>query len=166
MKKGKLYKIISVLYFIMLLLILISCKKEVALQDEPILNNETKKLVITEETESGVVIDKKTQEDFNRFFKLFNHDTNFQISRIQFPLKVMINNDDLELVDYAITKEKYTPINLDKKDEDRDYKQTLILNKDKAVIQQRGLNNGIFIDYFFEKIQGEWKLVTWIDVST
>lgn len=159
-------KIILKISFVILLLLHISCKKTAALEDNIILNDEPKKIITTEEKESEFTTDKRIQEDFNHFFKLFNHDTVFQISRINFPLKVKINNDDLELVDYVIPKKKYTTIDLDKKPEERDYKQQIILKKNKAVIQQRGLNNGIFIDYYFEKIDGKWQLVTWIDVST
>jgi hypothetical protein len=159
-------KIILKSSFVFLLLLLVSCKKETAPQDKIISNDAPNKIVTIEEEKPKNVTDKTHQEDFKYFFRLFNNDTVFQISRIAFPLKVKINNDDLELVDYVIPKEKYTTINLDKNPKERDYKQQLILKGDKAVIQQRGLNNGIFIDYYFEKIDGKWQLVTWVDVST
>ncbi|MCD0475838.1 DUF4348 domain-containing protein [Flavobacterium sp. EDS] len=152
--------------FIILLLLIVSCKKQIAPQNTTILKDEEENVVANEEKTPVGASDKNDIEDFNHFFRLFNHDTVFQISRVIFPLKVKINNDDLELVDYVIPKEKYTTIDLDKKPEERDYNQQLILKKDKAVIQQRGINNGIFIDYFFEKKDGKWQLVTWVDVST
>ena len=159
-------KIILKASFVILLLLQLSCKKTIVPQDNIILNDEPKKIITNEEKKPETVSDKHKQEDFNHFFKLFNHDTVFQISRINFPLKVKINNDDLELVDYVILKNEYTTINLDKKPKERSYNQQIILKKDKAVIQQRGINNGIFIDYYFERIDGKWQLITWIDVST
>ena len=105
-------------------------------------------------------------EEFASFFEKFNNNRTFQMSRIYFPLTVKLNNDDFELVDYIIIKEKYTPINLNKNKEERDYNQQTILKKDAVIIQQRGLNNGIFIDYIFEKRKGLWFLKTWIDKST
>ncbi|MCV9933784.1 DUF4348 domain-containing protein [Flavobacterium sp. LS1R47] len=159
-------KIILRSSFVILLLLAVSCKKEIAPQNSIILKDETESILTNDEKEPEDASDKTNQEDFNHFFRLFNHDAVFQISRVNFPLKVKINNDDLELVDYIIPKEKYTSIDLDKKPEERGYKQQLILKKDKAVIQQRGIDNGIFIDYFFEKKDGKWQLVTWVDIST
>ncbi|MDX6183019.1 DUF4348 domain-containing protein [Flavobacterium sp. Fl-77] len=105
-------------------------------------------------------------EEFASFFEKFNKNKTFQMSRIHFPLTVKLNNDDFELVDYIIKKEEYTIINLNKNKEERDYNQKTILKKDKVIIQQRGVNNGIFIDYVFEKRKGLWFLKTWIDEST
>lgn len=152
-------------YFVISLLLVVSCKKEIA-PENTILKDADENVVANEEKVPVATSNKNDLENFNHFFRLFNHDTVFQISRINFPLKVKINNDDLELVDYVIPKEKYTTINLDKKPEERDFNQELILKKDKAVIQQRGIDNGIFIDYFFEKKDGKWQLITWVDVST
>lgn len=113
-----------------------------------------------------VAQEKHKKETFTTFFNSFNKDKSFQMSRVQFPLIVKLNNDDFELVDYTITKEKHTIINLNRDIAERDYNQKTILKKDRAVIQQRGINNGIFIDYIFEKRKGLWFLKTWIDMST
>ena len=113
-----------------------------------------------------VAQEKHKTETFTTFFNSFNKDKSFQMSRVQFPLIVKLNNEDFELVDYTITKAKYTIINLNKDSAERDYNQKTILKKDKVIIQQRGLNNGIFIDYIFEKRKGLWFLKTWIDEST
>jgi hypothetical protein len=50
---------------------------------------------------------KATSEDFNEFFKKFNADSKFQISRVIFPLKYKANNEDFELSDYTMTKETF-----------------------------------------------------------
>lgn len=159
-------KIILKASIVLLLLLYISCNKTTVPQDNIISNDEPKNIITTEEKEPKTTNDKHTEEDFDHFFRLFNHDTVFQVSRINFPLKVKINNDDLELVDYVILKEEYTTVNLDKKPEERDYNQQIILKKDTVVIEQRGINNGVFIDYYFKRINGKWQLATWVDVST
>ena len=105
-------------------------------------------------------------EEFNSFFKKFNADKSFQMSRIKFPLTVKLNNDDYELVDYSIAKSDYIILNLNKSKEVRDYTQKTILKSNSVIIEQRGINNGIYVDYIFEKRKGLWFLKTWIDSST
>lgn len=109
---------------------------------------------------------KTASEDFTIFFKKFNTDHKFQISRVIFPLKYKMNNDDLELTDYTMTKEKYKTINLNNKADDKYLKRTLSVKKNKATVQQRGLDNGIYIDYIFELKDNKWFLKTWVDQST
>lgn len=103
-------------------------------------------------------------EVFSSFFEKFNNDKNFQLSRIKFPLTVKLNNDDFELVDYIISKEEHIILKLNLKNVE--YKQKTILKNNTVTIQQRGINNGIFIDYIFEKRKGLWFLKTWVDQST
>lgn len=114
-----------------------------------------------------IIAQKKTAgsgEVFSSFFEKFNNDKNFQLSRINFPLTVKLNNDDFELVDYTITKEKHIILKLNLKE--AEYKQKTVLKNSTVIIQQRGINNGIFIDYIFEKRKGLWFLKTWVDQST
>lgn len=108
----------------------------------------------------------KTTEDFNTFFKKFNADPKFQISRVVFPLKYKMNNDDLELTNYTVTKEKYKTLNLNNKADEKYLKSTLSIKKNTATLQQRGLDNGIYVDYIFELKDNKWFLKTWIDEST
>ncbi|WP_264551030.1 DUF4348 domain-containing protein [Flavobacterium sp. N2038] len=107
-----------------------------------------------------------SKEDFNVFFKKFNSDPKFQLSRVIFPLNVKQNNDDYELETFTVSKEKYSVLNLNKKAKEIDYTQKLVLHKNKAVIQLRGIDNGIYIDYIFELKNNIWQLKTWSDMST
>jgi len=109
---------------------------------------------------------KTTPEDFNEFFKKFNSDAKFQVSRVIFPLKYKANNDDFELTDYTMTKEKYKTLNLDRKSDDKHLKRTLVVKKNKVTLQERGIDNGIYIDYIFELKDNNWFLKTWLDEST
>lgn len=121
-------------------------------------------LVIISQT---IIAQKKTTgsgEAFSPFFEKFNKDKNFQFSRIKFPLTVKLNNDDFELVDYIIIKDEHRILKLNLKNVE--YKQKTILKNNTVIIQQRGIDNGIFIDYIFEKRKGLWFLKTWVDEST
>ncbi|MFD2940393.1 DUF4348 domain-containing protein [Flavobacterium notoginsengisoli] len=109
---------------------------------------------------------KIASEDFNDFFKKFNSDSKFQVSRVLFPLKYQMNNDDFELADYTISKDKYKVLKLNNKADEKYLKRIISINKQKATLQQRGLDNGIYIDYIFELKDNKWFLKTWIDQST
>jgi len=108
---------------------------------------------------------KTGPEDFNVFFKKFNEDKKFQITRVIFPLKYKMNNDDLELTDYTMTKEKYKALNLNNKADEKYLKRTISVKKNTVTLQQRGLDNGIYIDYIFELKDNKWFLKTWVDES-
>ncbi|WP_066034688.1 DUF4348 domain-containing protein [Flavobacterium anhuiense] len=109
---------------------------------------------------------KATSEDFNEFFKKFNSDPKFQITRVIFPLKYKANNEDFELSDYTMTKEKYKVLHLNNKADERYLKRTLLVKKNKATLEERGLDNGIYIDYIFELKDNKWFLKTFDDQST
>ena len=109
---------------------------------------------------------KTASEDFNTFFSKFNADPKFQVSRVIFPLKYKMNNDDFELEDYTLTKEKYKVLNLNRKSDEKYLKRTLLIKKNKTTLEQRGLDNGIYVDYIFELKDGKWFLKTWVDQST
>ncbi|WP_281233623.1 DUF4348 domain-containing protein [Flavobacterium gelatinilyticum] len=103
-------------------------------------------------------------ENFTAFLKKFTADKNFQLSRVNFPMTVKMNNDDLELADYVITKSNYNMIKLN--DKGSDYKQKDDHKSKTIVINRRGTDNGIYVDYVFHKIKGQWYLKTWVDMST
>lgn len=109
---------------------------------------------------------KGASEDFNEFFKKFNADPKFQVSRVIFPLKYKANNEDFELIDYTMTKEKYKVLHLNNKADEKYLKRTLSVKKNKATLQHRGLDNGIYIDYIFELKDNKWFLKTLVDQST
>ncbi|MNQ05566.1 hypothetical protein D3C85_183040 [compost metagenome] len=109
---------------------------------------------------------KTASEDFNEFFKKFNADPKFQISRVIFPVKYRANNDDFELSDYTMAKEGYKVLHLNNKADEKYLKRTFLVKKNKVTLQERGLDNGIYIDYIFELKDNKWFLKTWVDKST
>ena len=112
-------------------------------------------------------------EDFNIFLEKFNRDSIFQISRINFPLKVIERNDEnlLEETEKTIELKEYEKIDLSypkdilTREFDR-YRQNIKLSDKKATIEIRGVDNGIYINIYFEKEGGKWILTSWTDKST
>lgn len=120
-----------------------------------------------------VVLNKSKEsidDNFSDFIKKFSIDSTFQLSRITFPLKIQwrsIDQDTLfyydrsehEMMDFR--KEKSTTLF-------NRWKQTILIdqNNTSATIEIRGIDNGIMIDYVFEKIHRMWMLVEVIDSST
>jgi len=117
-------------------------------------------------------IPENIDSEFEIFLELFNRDSVFQISRVNFPIKSKeINYDNYETFEKTINISNYEIIDLtidpssEKKEYDK-YTQKTILKELKAIIEIRGIDNGINCDYEFEKINGEWKLTTWRNLST
>lgn len=104
------------------------------------------------------------EEVFSSFLKKFKESKDFQLSRINFPLTVKMNNDDFEQVDYVIAKNDYKMIKLD--DKGSDYEQKNVPKNSTVIIKQRGKDNGIFVEYIFIQKKGLWYLKTWVDMST
>lgn len=106
---------------------------------------------------------------FEKFIEYFNKDSLFQASRIDFPLRVKASDEDKE-IETIITRPDFRMLHFgDKSAKTREYDKYVEIIKvsgNKAVIETRGIDNGIFIDIYFEKKDGKWKLLTWVDSST
>jgi hypothetical protein len=110
-------------------------------------------------------------EDFYQFLDKFNTKRIFQLERIIFP--IMVSAPDANRIALAPTEEKiekkdwelldlsydstYTTRDFDK------YTQTINFRKDTAHVALRGVDNGIYADYYFKLIDGEWFLVTLVE---
>lgn len=110
--------------------------------------------------------------DFNSFIEKFSQDSAFQLDRTRFPLK--IKQYDIENDKDTIIYEQRSAFQMmdfrQKKSEgsyDR-WKQEIVLDKNqsKATIEIRGIENGIVVDYNFEKKDGKWMLFSIDDSST
>jgi hypothetical protein len=110
--------------------------------------------------------------NFNDFIEKFSTDSAFQLSRIKFPLKIKwydIDNDrdslvykervDFEMMDF---RKKSSIGRYDQ------WEQKIVVDKKNtsAKIEIRGIENGIMVDYLFEKINEVWMLVEIDDSST
>lgn len=160
-------KIILLLKSILLLLLFTNCK------------NDGHNLNGQKESEKNVIvkthkINKDSDEEhFHEFLLKFNKDSLFQISRIDFPLKVKESDSekDYGLSEIIIQKADYQKMDFTylesyKTQEYDKFEQHIKIKKNRAIIEIRGIDNGIRADYIFEKRKGKWNLATWIDSST
>ncbi|WP_207420225.1 DUF4348 domain-containing protein [Desertivirga brevis] len=109
--------------------------------------------------------------NFNDFIEKFSSDTAFQISRTRFPLKVKWYNNENDR-DSLIYKDRsaFEMIDFRKKKSDTKYdkweQKRMVDKATSARIEIRGIDNGIMVDYLFEKIKGAWMLIEIDDDST
>ncbi len=111
------------------------------------------------------------QEDFNQFLDNFSTDRIFQFQRIVFPITVSApdaNEITLTPTEEKIEKTGWELLDLtyDSSFATRDfdkYVQTVNFRKDTAHVSLRGIDNGIYADYYFKLIDGEWYLVTLVE---
>lgn len=111
------------------------------------------------------------QEDFYGFLQKFSTKRNFQLKRIVFPITVSIPDSKkitLTPSDEKIEKTGWELLDLtyDSTYATRDYDkytQTVSFWKDTAHVSLRGVDNGIYADYYFKLIEGKWYLVTLVE---
>ena len=120
------------------------------------------------EKNASVSIPANVDDNFKTFLSYFNNDSIFQVSRINFPLTVKETDADFELKEHIIEKATFRKMDFTYNEQkvNKEYEQTVKIEKDKATIEIRGIENGILADYNFEKRKGKWVLVTWTDSST
>lgn len=143
-----------------------SCKNENQKEEIDVIEVEkdTIEVVNTKQVEEV----EKVEEDFLHFLEKFSKNHLFQEERVNFPITIQYldTNGDFKLVELEIKKEDYSYLNFMKPAEYLDYKQNFVINDNEAIVENRGIGNGIMIDYIFKKENGIWKLKTWIDQST
>lgn len=146
------------LFFITFTFLLLSCVQ----------NTENKKNS-SDEKHNGTYNGNNTdgKEDFTAFLDSFNNEEIFQMKRIKFPIPVTAPNTDHEgMAPKTDTISRYDWETLDltydstfaTREYDR-YYQTVIFRKDTAVVEVRGIDNGIYADYYFALFDKKWFLV-------
>ncbi len=111
----------------------------------------------------------ETYENFNSFLDEFSNNRRFQLKRIVFPIKVVVPNVEegpgLTPMEETVEKHNWELLDLsyDSTYATREYDkyvQTINFRKDTAHVALRGIDNGIYADYYFKAINGKWYLVT------
>ncbi|WP_346086804.1 DUF4348 domain-containing protein [Sphingobacterium ginsenosidimutans] len=103
-------------------------------------------------------------DEFANFIEKFSTDTAFQINSVKFPLKVTWYDQDQEKdkVTYK-TRTDYKLLDLrnstSKSQTDQMERKTTVDNNKSAKITMRGIDNGILVEYHFEKTKGKWFLI-------
>lgn len=149
--------------YIFLSLLFLACSSK--LKNEAV--DESKNDLLVEKSKTPDNVD----DDFKIFLSYFNKDSIFQISRIRFPVpyKELELSDSSDLVNKIYEKKNHHHFDFSLQKSEKtieQYKEEMRINKNEAVIEVRGIDNGFIMDYFFQKINGRWMLITWIDSST
>jgi hypothetical protein len=117
-------------------------------------------------------IKEDVDSNFNDFIDQFSTDSTFQLSRTKFPLKTKWYDLD-NGKDSLIYKDRssFEMIDLSKKKstgQEDQWERKIVIDKKNtsAIIEIRGIDNGIIVDYLFKKINGAWMLIEIDDSST
>ncbi|HHX31215.1 MAG TPA: DUF4348 domain-containing protein [Bacteroidales bacterium] len=112
-------------------------------------------------------------EDFNTFVEKFSKEERFQIQRIKFPISIIVPDSEHEgMASIEETISRYDWEQLDLTYDSTyltrpfdQYYQVVRFNNDTAIVEIRGINNGIYADYYFALIDKKWYLVTLYEAS-
>lgn len=112
-------------------------------------------------------------EDFNMFVERFSNEESFQMQRIKFPINIVVPDaDDEGMAPIEETISKYDWEQLDLTYDSTyltrpydQYYQVVRFKNDTAIVEIRGINNGIYADYYFALIDKKWYLVTLYEAS-
>lgn len=105
---------------------------------------------------------------FANFIEKFSNDSEFQLNRIKFPLKIKwydIVNDEDSI--FYIEKNSVGFIDLRDKNNER-FERRIIMDESHAstIVEIRGIENGLVVDYIFVWNGIGWMLVEINDSST
>ncbi|WP_298650823.1 DUF4348 domain-containing protein [uncultured Proteiniphilum sp.] len=113
------------------------------------------------------------KENFDQFIRKFSTQESFQLERIKFPINVIIPDAEHEGMapmeeiigryDWELLDLTYDSTYLTRPYDQ--YYQGVRYRNDTAVVEIRGINNGIYADYYFMLIDEKWYLVTLYEAS-
>lgn len=164
-----------IIFLLLISFLFVNCKNEISKTDHAKVEESKIESAKTEKSSSKI-----TDENFEAFLKDFSRDSLFQISRVKFPLKVKeidlesmeeINENKSGFKERTILKSEYTKLDFTYPNDaltrelDR-YSQKNILKNNLMTVEIRGIDNGIYSDFYFEKINGKWFLKSWKEQST
>lgn len=112
-------------------------------------------------------------EDFDQFIQKFSTYESFQLQRIKFPINVIIPNTEHEGMapieetigryDWEILDLTYDSTYVTRPYDQ--YFQDVRYGKDTTVVEIRGIDNGIYADYYFALMDDKWYLVKLYEAS-
>lgn len=112
-------------------------------------------------------------EEFDKFIQKFSTEESFQIERIKFPINIIVpdaGHEGMAPMHEIIGKYDWEMIDLSydstflTRPYDQ-YYQAVRFTNDTAVVEIRGIDNGIYADYYFSLINKKWYLVTLYEAS-
>ena len=111
-------------------------------------------------------VDSVPHRDFDTFFKRFSGDSIFQVNQIRFPLEMKLWIEVEQPLEKQILNQadwRYSSFYYESQFATRPidaYTQTVKSYGDTVKLEIRGVDNGIYTDYNFFKIDGDWTLVS------
>jgi hypothetical protein len=109
--------------------------------------------------------DGRQSEDFDLFFKKFNTDPAFQLSRINFPFKLtQVDEYDNKTMEMIPVKQ-WNHINMLVKQTHKNIIRKHPINKNKINVQFQLEDTGIEVNYCFVNKNDKWWLVSMDDLS-
>ncbi len=165
MKKNPLF-----LPFLLFVMLVVSCTQKGDEKRSDSRSSEVK-------SEAGVGLNDATElytaEEFDDFLQEFSMKESFQLNRIKFPIKAIVPDADHEgMAPMEETIGRYEWEMLDLTYDSTfltrpydQYYQFVRFQNDSAIVEIRGINNGIYADYFFELIENRWYLVSLYEAS-
>lgn len=113
------------------------------------------------------------EEDFNSFLQNFNNKPTFQRQRVMFPVEATLldpSDYGMQTVNEKIRYQEWLLLDFsyDSTYATRQmdgYEQSIRIYNDSSIIELRGIDNGIYANYYFMKKDGKWFLEFFTDVS-
>ncbi|NLA62806.1 MAG: DUF4348 domain-containing protein [Bacteroidales bacterium] len=112
------------------------------------------------------------EEDFESFLVNFSNKPTFQRQRVMFPIEATLLDPTeygVDAVDEKITYQEWILIDFSYDStfvtrQMDSYKQHVRVYNDSSIIEHRGIDNGIYANYYFVKKDGKWFLKSFTDV--
>jgi hypothetical protein len=112
------------------------------------------------------------EEDFESFLVNFSNKPTFQRQRVMFPIEATSLNPTeygVDAVDEKITYQEWILLDFSYDStfitrQMDSYKQHIRVYSDSSIIEHRGIDNGIYANYYFVKKDGKWFLKSFTDV--
>lgn len=114
-----------------------------------------------------------SEEDFNSFLQNFNNKPTFQRQRVLFPVEATLLdpsdygmqtvNEKIKYQEWLLLDFSYDSTYITRQ-MDR-YEQSIRIYNDSSIIELRGIDNGIYANYYFMKKDGKWFLESFTDIS-
>ncbi|SRR5690554_245952 len=152
------------------LFMLFSCTQSKE-KNNNVLSDEKVDSILTDSSSSELA--NMDSEDFNKFVEKFSREESFQMQRIKFPISIIVPDSEHEgMAPIEETISKYDWEQLDLTYDSTyltrpydQYYQVVRFKNDTAIVEIRGINNGIYADYYFAIIDNRWYLVTLYEAS-
>lgn len=163
-------KMKTLLFACFSLLLLISCSQGSGNRET---DSDDAGMVNEADSTDSTLVAAEGEETFDRFIERFSNDESFQLKRIKFPISVVIpdtQHQGMAPMEESIGKYEWEQLDLtyDSTYLTRPYDQyfqAVRFKNDTAVVEIRGINNGIYADYYFARINNKWFLVTLYEAS-